>query len=85
MERTERTFYSVSRKVSPTRIIRLAHISTSYGEFFEIVDYGMDKIGREIDGKELATIFGSANQGLRGWIMEKSRREPLSIMAALKL
>ena len=75
MERTECTFYSVSRKVSPTRIIRLAHISTADVEFFEIVDYGMDKIGRVIDGKELADIFGAARPELRGWIMEKSGRD----------
>jgi hypothetical protein len=83
MERTERTFYSVSRKVSPTRIIRLAHSHQPTGDVFEIVDYGMDKIGREIDDKELATIFGAARPQVRDWIMEKTGRDVFQIMAAL--
>jgi hypothetical protein len=83
MERTERTFYSVSRYVSPTRIIRLAHNSTADGEFFEIVNYGMDNIGRVIDDKELAKIFGAARKQVKVWIMEKSGRDAVQIMSAL--
>ena len=80
-----RTFYSVSEKISPTRIIRLSlNYSPDDGYFFEIVNYGSVKVGRRINCKEVASIFANANQGLRLWIMKKTGRDAVSIMAALK-
>ena len=85
---TTRTFKSVAESISPIGIITLNHEERKNGHHvFTLVSYGAGigyTVNRELSPYEVAIMFGGANQTLRGWIMKKTGRDAVQIMAHIK-